>query len=97
MSKPTDFMYMVQTIILTNSINLATDPENNVRYRHVFSASGMMGLMGDVMWARDRIPDDMTAHQAAIEFTEFMLNNVRDIDEEGEGEKMTVPHWFARH
>ncbi|MGN7294696.1 hypothetical protein [Rhizobium sp. SAFR-030] len=97
MNKQQEFLYIVQTVILANGINLATDPETNVKYRHVFSATGVSGLMLDAMWAKDRIPKDMTAHDAAMDFTGFMLSNLRDMEEEASGEKMVVPYWFARH
>ncbi len=97
MTKQEEFLYIVQTVILTNSINVATDPETNGKFRHVFSATGVSGLMLDVMWAKDRIPEHMTAHEAAMDFTGFMLDNLKEHEETVTGEKMVVPHWFARH
>lgn len=97
MTKAEEFLWVVQTIILTNGINLATDPETNVRYRHVFSAIGVGGILNDALWAKDRIPDEMSAFDAAMEFTDLMLCNIREADEKATGERMPVPHWFARH
>jgi hypothetical protein len=48
---------VVQTVILANGINLSSDPESAEKYRHVISASGVIGLMDDVLWASERIPD----------------------------------------
>lgn len=89
MSKQAQFLWAVQTIMLTNAINLALEPEDARKQRHIFSATGTMGTLHDVVYASERIPDAMTAIDAANEFCGYMLENLRE-----SGAK--VPAWFAR-
>lgn len=89
MSKPEQFLWAVQTIMLTNAINLALEPEEAKKTRHIFSATGTMGMLHDVVYASERIPEDMTPVDAANEFCGYMLENLRE-----PGAK--VPTWFAR-
>ncbi|WP_432735554.1 hypothetical protein [Ralstonia solanacearum] len=89
MSKQAQFLWAVQTILLTNAINLSLEPEEAKKTRHIFSATGTMGTLHDALYASERIPDDMTAVDAANEFCGFMLENLREPG-------MDVPRWFAR-
>ncbi|KVE21236.1 hypothetical protein WI92_25065 [Burkholderia vietnamiensis] len=89
MSKQEQFLWAVQTIMLTNAINLSIDADQATRKRHVFSATGVMGTLHDVLHASERIPDSLTAVDAANEFCGYMLENLREA-----GAK--VPAWFAR-
>lgn len=97
MNKQQEFLYIVQTTILANGINMATDPETNVKYRHVFSATGAFNTAMDALEASKKIPGDMTAADAANDFCTFTLENLRDNEEKATGERMIVPHWFARY
>ena len=98
MTKQEQFLWIVQTAILTNGINLtATTPETAEKYRHVYSATGVLGTLDDAIYASERIPQDMSAGQAGHEFCHFMLQNLRDLEEEAEGASLQVPSWFARH
>jgi hypothetical protein len=49
MTKQDQFLYVVQTAVLTNAINLTSQPELAEKYRHLFSASGVLGLMNDAL------------------------------------------------
>lgn len=89
MGKEEQFLWAVQTIMLANAVNLATNPERLERYRHVMSATGMIGLVRDALEAATRIPERMPPDQAADEFCGYMLENLRE-----PGER--VPAWFAR-
>ncbi|MFJ1254090.1 hypothetical protein [Cupriavidus sp. CuC1] len=89
MSKQEQFLWAVQTIMLANAVNLALEPEEAKKKRHIFSATGTMGTLHDALHASDRIPNDMTAVEAANEFCGYMLENLRE-----PGDK--VPMWFAR-
>lgn len=51
--------------------------------------------MDEAVRASERIPDDLTASEAANEFCSFMFRNLRDA-EEAAGKPMNVPYWFAR-
>lgn len=96
MTKEAQFLFVVQTVVLTNGINLSSHVELASKYRHVYSASGVMGLIQDAIYASTKIPERMSAFDAAHEFCGYMLSNLRDAQEAAEGQKMTVPVWFAR-
>ena len=87
MTKAEQFLWIVQTTIIANSVNLATRADADAN-RHVFSASGVLGTAGDAIQASARIPDDMTAAEAAAEFCGYMLENLRQ-------KSAQVPGWFA--
>ena len=95
MSKQEQFLYIVQTAVLANGINLSSSPEMARRYRHEMSATGVLGLMNDALYASERIPDDLTAVEAATEFCAYMLSNLRESAEEA-GAMIECPSWFAR-
>jgi len=97
MTKPEEFLWIVQTVTLANAINLASVPEWALKYRHVISASGTLILADDAIDASKRIPEEMTAFDAAHEFCTYMLGNLKEDEEKAHGSKMTVPHWFALH
>jgi hypothetical protein len=92
MTKQEQFLYIVQTAILANGINLTSDPDSTDKYRHDYSAAGVLGMMHDVIWASERIPNDMTAAEAAHESCGFMLSNLRNSGET----PAQLPMWFAR-
>jgi len=96
MTKQEQFLFVVQTATLANGINLSSDPETAEKYRSVISATGVLGLMDEVLWASERIPSSLSAYDAAFEFCGFMLPNLRDSEERAGGTSMTVPRWFAR-
>ena len=96
MSKREQFLYIVQTAVLANGINLiSSSPEMTQKYRHEFSATGVLGLMGDAIYASERIPGNLTAVEAATEFCAYMFFNLRESAEEA-GAEMKCPAWFAR-
>lgn len=96
MGKPEQFLWVVQTLMLRNAINLAADPERLERYRHEISATGAFGTCQDALWASERIPSNMSAAEAAHEFFFYMADNLRDQDEKAEGKRPRAPGWFAR-
>ena len=101
MTKQEQFLWAVQTAILANCVNVAsydqTEAGHAERYRHVISPTGILGMMHDVLWASERIPQDMTAAEAAVDFCGFMLGNLRDNEQAArDGRRPTVPYWFAR-
>ena len=98
MTKQEQFLCIVQTTILANGINLSTSgAEDAKKYRHVYSATGVLILMDEAVRASGLIPDSLSAYEAANEFCGFMLGNLKEAEEEASGKKMTVPYWFARH
>lgn len=89
MTKQEQFLWTAQTIMLKNAINLSLDVDDAKQHRHIFSATGVMGTLHDVLFASERIPIDLTAVDAANEFCGYMLENLREA-----GAK--VSSWFAR-
>ncbi|GBO86230.1 hypothetical protein DXI23_19995 [Marinobacter flavimaris] len=86
--KKFQFITEVQTALINNAINLSLESSAKER-RHIFSATGTLINMDDAFYAAERIPHNMTAHEAASEFVGFVCENLR---EQGD----TVPSWFAR-
>jgi hypothetical protein len=54
-----------------------------------------LSLADEAIDASQRIPENMTAYEAANDFCTFMFRNLRDIESKA-GKNMQVPHWFAR-
>jgi hypothetical protein len=96
MTKQDQFLFVVQTTILANGISLQSLPEVAEKYRHVYSAGGVLGLMDDALDASKRIPEDLSAFEAALDFCTFMLANLREQEEKASGKHETVPDWFAK-
>lgn len=97
MTKQEQFLWLVQTTILANNIRLATDPaaigpkDNSDRSVRLagFSAMATFGRCTDAIDASKRIPDHMSAEDAAHDWIFWMLENLRDADAK-------LPSWFAR-
>ena len=72
----------------TKSIRLRTYAldEAAIEKRAQFSAIGTLINMDDAFYAADRIPENMTAHEAPNQFVHFVCGP----------EKAEVPEWFAR-
>lgn len=95
MNKADQFLWMVQTAILANGINLSSQRDMAEKYRHDYSALGVLGLCSDALRASEMIPGDLSAVHAAAQFCEYMLSHIREMAEEG-GKPLEVPYWFAR-
>ena len=89
MTKEQEFLQFVQTIIITNGINLSLN-EDAKENRHIFSASGVVGILFSAVDASKRIPQNMSSIEAAEAFCSYMLDNLKEDD-------ATVPNWFAKH
>ncbi|HSD36069.1 MAG TPA: hypothetical protein VLC92_01090 [Rhodocyclaceae bacterium] len=83
------FITEVQTVLITNAINLSLEDDAKAR-RHIFSATGTLINMDDAFYAADRIPANMSAHEAACEFVGFACENLREAD-------ARVPAWCSRY
>lgn len=77
--KREDFLWIVQTILLY----------------HGKGVGGFHGIAGDAIAASYRIPADMTARDAALDFCGFMVNDLRHEYEKNEGRKRECPTWFS--
>jgi len=96
MPKRGTFLLIVQTTVLANATNLASQPAKAEQYRHELSAAGVLSLMAAAASAGERIPDSLGAAEAASEFCRFMLDHLREDEERATGRKMEPPTWLAR-
>lgn len=96
MTKQEHFLWIVQTMILANAVNLASGAETRDRYRHEISATGAFMTMDEAVRASGMIPDDLSAAEAANEFCTSMLSNIRESEASARGTSVEVPSWFAR-
>ena len=89
MTNQEQFLWLVQTIILTNAVNIASQPDYIEKFRHVVGAVGVSHIASEALWASDRIPTEMDPSEAAGSFCGYMLHNLR-----AEGD--VCPAWFVR-
>jgi hypothetical protein len=87
--KKFQFITTVQTALINNAINLSLNEDAKDK-RHIFSATGTLGMMDDAFYAAERIPEKMSASEAAADFVGYMCENLREPDDK-------LPHWFARY
>lgn len=92
--KRSDFLYAVQTAMIINSVRLATDRDREDK-KELYSTSWAISTVDYVLYAADRIPEDMTAMEAVHEFCDYYIENLREA--EPEGQRPSVPYWCARH
>lgn len=79
------FLLIVQTMLLADCINRATD-EDALQHREKFSMTHAGIVMDDALYASERIPEEYTAYKAANEFCSFALL-----------EEIPCPNWCVRH
>ena len=89
MTKQEEFLYIVQTSILANAINLSLDPEQIDKYRHEISLTGVFNLSQDAIEASKMIPDEMPAAEAANQWITYFV----DSQKKGEPEEVHCPVW----
>lgn len=94
MPKRGQFLLIVQTAVLANGVSLASQPELAETYRDEYSAVGVLDLMAEAVAAGERIPDEMSAAEAATEFCRYRLHHLRDAGEAA-GTTALFPHWLA--
>lgn len=94
MGKREDFLYVVQTALIVNTVRLATDGDRSPNALAQFSTTSALGTLDDVLYAADRIPKDMSAIDAAMDFCGYFFTNLRDA--EPEEKKPLLPYWCAR-
>jgi hypothetical protein len=95
MDKATHFLWIVQTVVLANSVQLTSQPIRAKVYRDEVSASGVFIAMDEAVRASQMIPDGMAAAEAASQFCTYVLRNMREPDELAKGIKTSVPSWLA--
>ncbi len=82
-------------MVLANAINVSTWKTISDDDRLLISATGVFSKMKDAVRASGLIPDDMSAADAAIEFCNFILKNLRGAEEKAAGRALECPQWFA--
>lgn len=93
MTKQEQFLWIVQTCLLANAINVSNGSQAD-RFRHEVSATGMFGNADEALRASEHIPHDMDASSAAHDFVFFICSNLREGGDAG-GPKR-CPDWMAR-
>lgn len=78
MTKQEQFLWAVQTLLLTNSVNVTTQPGFNEAKRHIVSTTGVSNSVRAALAASEKIPADLSASDAAMEFCRWMLENLRE-------------------
>ncbi len=75
-------------------MSLASQPELAEAYRDEYSAAGVLDLMAEAVAAGERIPDEMSAAEAATEFCRHKLRHLRDASQVA-GTPVLLPQWLA--
>jgi hypothetical protein len=88
-------LWIVQTVVLANAVQLTSQPIRAKVYRDEISASGVFLAMDEAVRASQMIPDGMTASEAANQFCTYVLRNLREPEERAKGIKASVPSWLA--
>ncbi|NJL81962.1 MAG: hypothetical protein HC890_01390 [Chloroflexaceae bacterium] len=86
--KKFQFIIEVQTALINNAVNLSLEADAKEQ-RHIFSATGALMTMDEAFYAAERIPENLSAHEAAHEFVYWYLDNLRETGK-------TVPHGLSR-
>jgi hypothetical protein len=87
MNKQEQFLWAVQTMILANSVSVTTQPDFDESKRHIVSATGVSNSVRAALNASEKIPQDLSAFEAAMEFCYWMFENLRE-----DGRQM--PSWI---
>lgn len=93
MTKQEEFLWLVQTVILANAIDITVN-RNAPRYAHEIDAAKVLGIGSTALMASRRIPPEMSASDAATEFCFYMLEHLRHAAEAAEGRSAACPEWF---
>lgn len=65
--KKYQFITEVQTALIANAINTAKHDDEGAK-RHDYSGTGLIISMDNAFYAADRIPENLSAHEAASQF-----------------------------
>jgi hypothetical protein len=94
-TKQEQFLWMVQTAIVVNAVQLTVGREPRQDVSDI-SLTGNWGAISDAIRASELIPADMDADAAADEYCTFMLDNQRRAEVVAHGHPLECPDWFAR-
>lgn len=96
MPKRGTFLLVVQTAVLANATSVASQPEKAAKYHHEVSALGVLELMSKAVAVSENIPETMSAPEAASEFCHYVLDHLKDAQQERDGVKADPPAWFTQ-
>lgn len=96
MTKQEQFLWIAQSTVIANAINLSSRPDWAEKHTADISDMSVFIAMDEAVQASELIPEYLTAGQAANEFCTFTLMNMRDTEEQLLGRPLTAPHWFSR-
>lgn len=65
--KKFQFITEVQTALIANAINVARHDDEG-KQRHDYSGTGLLISMDNAFYAAERIPEELSAHEAASQF-----------------------------
>ncbi|MBB4123277.1 hypothetical protein [Martelella radicis] len=97
MSKRDDFLFAVQTAILADCILRQSKKDPTSKEKTFSHPAHIIGRMDDLLYAADRIPEHMTAFEAAHSYCFYMIDSLREDDERSSGREAELPSWFARY
>lgn len=87
--KKFQFIIEVQTALIANVINISLEKDAESMRRDIFSATGTLINMDDAFYAAERIPEKLSAHEAAGQFVGYVSGTLE------------LPHehidWFVRY
>ena len=95
MNKADHFLWIVQTMVLANAVQLSSQPVRAKVFRDEISASGVFIAMDEAVRASQMIPEGLTAAEAANQFCTYVVRSLREPEERASGIKATVPSWLA--
>jgi hypothetical protein len=88
MTKPEAFLWFVQTAVITNAVQVGTGQPVSDLARVGTSVTAVLAVLEEALWASERIPDELSAFEAAHEFCHHMINP--SITPRG------IPIWYDR-
>ena len=95
MPKRGQFLLIVQTAVLANGVSVAARSELAEAYRDEYSTEGVLRFMAAAVEAGERIPETMSAGEAAEAFCRYKLRHLREAHERATGTTMERPGWLA--
>lgn len=98
LTKQEEFLWIIQTAILANNINLATDPKDQERDSKklaIYSSTGTYITCSDAIFASKKIPENLSSAEAANQFLSYFLPNLKNIEEKA-GNPLKLPYWCSR-
>ena len=89
------FLSIVQTAVPANGVSVASRPELARACGDEYSTEAVLRVMAAAVEAGERIPEAMSAGEAAEAFCRYELRHLREAHERATGTKMERPGWLA--